>query len=229
MSPIAAALTVSVMPVAALFASRAERLDTRTRGAGGAILVAGGLAALGLMPGADIAWTLLPQVLVGAGLGLSLGALTEAALHGREPLVRHGGWTIAARHLGVVAALALLTPVFAADLEREEDRAAEAVLGRLLDSRLEPSTKLTVALRLARLLDAPQGEVPEVGPAFAETAASPAERPELDRLRARVEDELDRAATSAFERSFLIAALLAAGALPAVLLAPRRRAEEAPA
>ena len=43
-------------------------------------------AALGLLPEAGWAWTLAPQVLVGAGLALSLGALTEAALAGRSPL-----------------------------------------------------------------------------------------------------------------------------------------------
>ncbi len=223
-SPIVAALTVSAMPVAALLAGRIGALDVRARGAAGAILVAGGLAALGLMPGASLAWTVAPQVLVGLGLGLSLAALTEAALRGRDPLVLHGGWTIAARHAGVVAALALLTPIFTADLEREEDRAAEAVLATLLDSDLAAATKLDLGLELATLLDTAEGEVPEVAPAFAEAEPAPGEQPTLDRLEAQVGDELDRAATSAFERSFLIAAVLSLGALLPALLARRRDA-----
>lgn len=221
-SPIAAAVTVSVMPVAALLAGRVRGLSIRARGAAGAILVAGGLAALGLVPGAEIAWTLGPQLLIGLGLGLSLAALTEAALHGRDPLVEHGGWTIAARHAGVVAALALLTPVFTADLERQEDRAAEAALAMLLDSELTPATKISLGLELATLLDTAEGEVPEIAPAFAAARPAPGERATFDRLEAGVADELDRAATAAFERSFLIAAALALGALVPALLARRR-------
>ena len=216
-SPLVAALTVTVMPVAALAAGRFAGLTTRARGAAGAVLVAGGLAALGLLPGAHLAWTVAPQVLVGLGLGLSLAALTEAALRDRAPLSLHGGWTIAARHAGVVAALALLTPVFTADLERQEDRAAEAVLAVLLDSPLGATTKLDLGLELAGLLDTAEGDVPEVAPAFARTQAAPQERPTLQRLQARVEDELDRAATTAFGRSFLIAALLSLGALVPLL------------
>jgi MFS family permease len=221
-SPVVAALTVSVMPVAALLASRARGLGVRARGAAGAVLVAGGLAALGLMPGAQLGWTIVPQVLVGLGLGLSLAALTEAALERRDPLVLHGGWTIAARHAGVVAALALLTPIFTADLERQEDRAAESVLALLLDSPLGVTTKVDLGLELAELLGTAEGEVPEVAPAFAEAQPTPEERPTFAGLEARVEDELDRAATTAFERSFLIAAALSLGALLPLLLTRRR-------
>ena len=224
-SPLVAALTVSVMPVAALAASRIRGLGVRARGAAGAILVAGGLAAMGLMPGAHIGWTLAPQVLVGLGLGLSLAALTETALHGRHALVLHGGWAIAARHAGVVVALAVLTPVFSADLERQEDRAAESVLALLLDSDLTPATKVGLGLELAGLLDTSQGEVPAVAPAFAGAQAAPEEQATLEHLESRVGDQLDRAATTAFERSFLIAGALALGALlPAVLT----RREDAP-
>jgi len=225
-TPVVAALTVSIMPVAALLASRVTGLTVRARGAAGAVLVAGGLAALGLMPGAELGWTVVPQVLVGFGLGLSLAALTEAALHGRDPLVLHGGWTIAARHAGVVAALALLTPIFTADLERQEDRAAESVLALLLDSPLQVTTKLDLGLELAQLLDRAEGEVPEVAPAFAEAQPGPGEEATLDRLEARVEEELDRAAMTAFERSFLIAAALSLRAHLPLLLAPRRDPEE---
>ena len=61
------------------------------------ILIAGGLAALALMPRAGWGWTIPPQLLVGAGLGLTVGGLTELALAGRAEQVVHGGWTIAAR------------------------------------------------------------------------------------------------------------------------------------
>ena len=216
-SPIAAALTVSVMPAAALAASRLA-LPVAT----GPVLLAGGLAALGLLPEAGEEWTIVPQVFVGVGLGVALGPITEAALHGRAPLVVHGGWTLAARHAGVVAALALLTPMFNADLEEQEQRATESVLARLLDSGLDPTTKLDVGLRLADELDSATNEVPEVGPAFAEVQPAPGEAARLERLRDDVAEELDRAATSAFERSFLVAALLSALALVPLLWPVKR-------
>jgi MFS family permease len=204
-SPIAAAVTVSVMPLAALAASR---IRAPAAVAAGPVLVAGGLAALGLVPAAGVAWTIVPQVFVGIGLGVSLGAITAAALRGRTPLVVPGGWTLAARHTGVVAALALLTPMFNADLEEQEERATEAVLARLLDSGLDPATKIGVALRLADELDSATNEVPDVGPAFAAAEPAAGEAARLATLEDDVADELDRAATTAFERSFLVAALL---------------------
>jgi MFS family permease len=216
-SPIAAALTVSVMPAGALLAPRIPLGGARARGAVGAVLVAGGLGALGLMPGAEIGWTVVPQVFIGLGLGLALGPVTEAALHGREPLVRHGGWALAARHGGVVAALAILTPLFTADLTDQERRAKEAVLAHVLDSPLEPTTKLDVGLELAGQLDSSGGQVPDVGAAFDAAQGQAGEAARLGGLEARVGDELDRAATTAFERSFLVGALLTLGALVPLL------------
>ncbi len=222
-SPLTAALTVTVMPIAALAASRVGRgLDERARGAAGAVLVAGGLAALGLLPEAGLGWTIAPQVLVGLGLGLGLDALTEAAVRDRAPLATHGGWTIAARHAGIVVALAVLTPLFSGDLAREEERAEERGLALVLDAPIAPATKLTLGLELAERIDRDEGRVPEVGPAFAAAPpGDPAEAPAYARLEARLDEELDRAATAAFSRSFLVGALLAALAAVPLLLRVR--------
>ncbi len=132
------------MPAAAIAASAgASRLGGRgTRAACGAILIAGGLAALGVLPGSAWWWTIAPQVLVGVGLGLALSALTERALHGRSPQAVHGGWTIAARHAGVVVGLLLLTPIFTTALDRNEDRALRAGAAAVLDSSIPPLDKL---------------------------------------------------------------------------------------
>ena len=229
--PLTAAATVSVMPVAALLAHRiGTGIDARLRGAAGAVLVAGGLAALGLLPRAELGWTVAPQVLIGVGLGLSLGPLTEAALHGRRPQVLHGGWTLAARHAGVVAAIALLTPLFTADLERAETQTQEAVLAHILDSPIEPTTKLSLGLELTGLLDSSLGEVPDPGPAFEAAQPSAEEAVDYAALRREVDEELVRAATSAFERSFLLAAVLALLALvPLMLPAAGGRRRGAPA
>ena len=155
--PAAAGIVVTVMPAAAIASGAvARRLGGRgTRAACGAVLIAGGLAALGVLPGSAWWWTVAPQVLVGIGLGLALSALTERALHGRSPQAVHGGWTIAARHAGVVVGLLLLTPVFTAALDRNEDRALRAGAAAVIDSSIPPLDKLGVAQDVPRSSGAP--------------------------------------------------------------------------
>ncbi len=223
LTPIAAAVAISAMPVAALAAGRlGERADGRARAAAGVILLAGGLAGLALLPSATIAATIAPQILVGVGLALTLAALTESALEGRAPQAIHGGWTIAARHAGVVAGLLVLTPVFTADLEAERADAEQAGTAALLDSRLDPSSKIDLAERLADRL-AEEGErVPVISPAFEPLPSDPEQRAEAVELRSILEDELDRAATHAFSASFGIAAAFALAALVPVALARGR-------
>ena len=102
-SPAVAAVAVTAVPVAALAAGplfRGVRAGTRSEAIAGSVLIAGGLTGLALLPGAELAWTIAPQVLVGLGLGLSVDSLTAAALRDRIPRALHGGWTIAARHAG---------------------------------------------------------------------------------------------------------------------------------
>ena len=89
--------------------------------------MAGGLAALGLLPHAGWGWTIAPQLLVGAGLGLTVTTLTEQALTRRSPQAVHGGWTIASRHAGIVIGLLVLTPVFTHALARNQEEANERV------------------------------------------------------------------------------------------------------
>ena len=110
--------------------------------------------------------TFAPQALVGVGLALTLSALTEAALAGRSPQAIHGGWTIAARHAGVVAGLLVLTPVFTADLETERDRAEQAGTAALLDAPIAPAAKLDLATRIAERIEAEGDKVPILDPAF---------------------------------------------------------------
>ena len=140
-SPAEAALIVTVIPLAALAAgplARAARAGTRSEAVAGAVAVAGGLAALALLPGASAGWTLAPQALVGLGLGLTVDSLTAAALRDRVPRALHGGWTIAARHGGIVAGLLILTPVFTADLRDAREPAQEAIAAQVLDSGCRP-------------------------------------------------------------------------------------------
>jgi hypothetical protein len=227
LSPIAAAAAVTVMPISAIAAAPlASRVPAvASRAAAGVILIAGGLAGLGLLPDASVALTLPPQILVGVGLALTLSALTEAALEGRSPQAIHGGWTIAARHAGVVAGLIVLTPVFTGDLETERAQAEQAGIAALLDSGIDPSSKLGLANRIADQITAEGDKVPDVRPAFAPLPTDPTERAETVALRDQIVDEVERAATHAFSASFLIAAAFALAALIPILLTRRRAGE----
>jgi MFS family permease len=223
MPPISAALVVTAMPLAALLSAPFERrvASPRTRAAAGTLLGAGGVAALGLLPGAGWAWTLAPQLLVGAGLALSLGALTEAAVAGRSPAAFHGGVTIAARHAGVVLGLVLLTPVFVGDLDRQRERATQKGAELVLDAHVDALTKVELASRIAGDIRSRPGRLPDIQRSFASLNASERERPQLRLLERRLNDQLDRAATSSFERSFLFAAVLASLALIPIALTRR--------
>ena len=226
LSPIAAAAVVSALPLAAIAtALLARRTATAgARGAAGAVLVGGGLAALALLPHAGWAWTVPPQVLVGAGLALALSALTERAIADREPQALHGGVTIAARHAGVVIGLVLLTPILVGDLNRQRDAAEQDGVSRLLDAPLPVRTKLELARALGDRLEQTDARIPELGPAFQSVELEPAERPAVADLEHALDDVLDRAVTSAFTRAFLVAAALALLALVPIAAGARSRA-----
>jgi hypothetical protein len=215
--PLAAGLIVTVMPVSAIAAARFLGGITPlwARAASGTILISGGLAALGWLPHAGAIWTVPPQIAVGAGLGLALSALTERALAGRSAQAVHGGWTIAARHAGVVLGLLLLTPIFTADLERNEDDALAAGTSVVLDSRIPPLRKLSVARDVLVAVDAAKEEarIPDV-----REVVDHEDDPDYVELGSDLQDQLDRAVTNAFSRSFLAAAVLGLLALIPILI-----------
>ena len=220
MSPAAAGVVVTVLPVSAI---AVQRLIPAPLGAGmqtatGIVLVSGGLAGLALLPHAGWGWTIAPQLLVGAGLGLALAALTERAVAGRSDQVVHGGWTLAARHAGVVLGLLLLAPVFTAALDRNEQDAERAGTAVVLDSTIPPLDKLGLARDVLDQADGAEGELPDVAAAFADRP----DTQEYRSLESELQDQLDRAVTDAFSGPFLLASLLALAAL--VPLAPTRGA-----
>ena len=168
---------------------------------------------MGWLPKATVLLTLPPQILVGVGLSLVLSALTESALEGRSPQAIHGGWTISARHAGVVIGLLALTPVFTADLAEQRRNAIDAGTAVLLDAKVDPVLKIELAKRIADRLDSERGKVPVIDPAFEPLPTDPGERSDVLTLKSDLQDQLDRAATHAFSASFLIAALLGLAAL----------------
>ena len=223
LTPITAAVVVSATPLAALAGSRLTPLvpSAKARAAAGTIFVCGGLAGLGLLPAANVALTIPPQLLAGLGLALVLSALTETALAGRAPQAIHGGWTISARHAGVVVGLLTLTPVFTADIAEQRREAVDAGTAVILDSRVDPFLKLDLAERLSERLEEERGRVPVVEPIFEPLPGSPGEREAVEEARDDLQDQIDRGATHAFSPSFLIAAAFGLLALLPIGLARR--------
>jgi len=226
-SPAEAALTVTVMPIAALLAGRWARAHEHGLGAAlaGCLLIGGGLAALGLLPDAGPPWTLAPQLAIGTGLGLALAALIGVAVGGADAApqpAQPAAWTIAARHAGIVAGLLILTPIFTADLDAARRPAERAGLARLLDAPLSLGTKIDLARTLGPVIEQAEG-LPDLSGGFDAVDVPANERPALGRLQTDLDDQIDRAGTDAFSRSFLAAAALALLAAEAIMLAARSR------
>ena len=231
-SPAEAALTVTVMPIAALVAGQwARERHGLVPAIAGSILVAGGLAALGLMPGAHAYWSLAPQLAIGLGLGLALATLIGASVGdagagdrdtAAAAVAGPAAWTVAARHAGICLGLLLLTPIFTADLESVRPPAERAGLSHVLDAPLPLAVKIDLAQALEiEVEQAADQELPDLDAAFAAVEASAADRPVVDDLHEELNEELDRGATEAFSRSFLIAALIALLAAGAAFIGAR--------
>jgi len=223
LTPIGAAIVVTAMPLAALLGSRLDPLvpSAKARAAAGAILISGGLGGLAYLPKAEVALTLPPQLLIGIGLALVLSALTETALGGRSPQAIHGGWTISARHAGVVIGLLALTPIFTADIADQRSDAINAGTAVILDSKVNPLLKIDLAQRIESQLEGEKGKVPTIGPAFEPLPSDPDERAAVEGLRDELQEQLNRGATHAFSPSFLLAAIIGLLALIPIGLARR--------
>jgi MFS family permease len=224
MSPAAAGVVVTVMPLTAIVVGRLRppSLGAVQGVACGVILLSGGLATLALLPRAGWWWTIPPQILIGGGLGLTVAGLTELALRGRPDQVVHGGWTLAARHAGVVLGLVLLAPVLTSALDENRDEAIRAGAAIVLDSEIPPLDKLGVAQDVLAEVDRANdaGELPDVDRAF---EGRPDDE-EWSSLLSGLQDQLDRAVTSAFSGPFLLAAALTLCALVPLALTRRRPA-----
>ncbi len=216
-SPLAAAAAVSVLPVAAVLAARVPG-PPRTRAAAGAVLVAGGVLALAALPGASLWWTVLPQVMAGAGLGLALPALSGELLPEDTP--RQMARLLSIRHAGITVALILLAPVAAAELD---DAVAETRLvgtALVLDARLPPLDKLSLAGTLLADLDPvdPRGQLDRsLDRARSEIDAE--DRGAYDALATRADEALVEGVQRAFEPALVVCGVLAL--LAALALVPR--------
>jgi hypothetical protein len=218
-SPLAAAAAVSVLPVAALAASRIGG-PPRVRAAAGATLVGGGVLALASLPTASLWWTVLPQVMAGAGMGLALPALAGELLPERTP--GEAARLLSARHAGITVALALLAPVAAARIDDAVAHGREQGTALVLDAKLPPLDKLSLARSLVGDLDPvdPRGQL-ETALAAARGDVGSGDLPAYDRLATRADEALVAGVDNAFAPAFAICGVLAL--LAAAVLLPRDR------
>jgi MFS family permease len=205
--PFAAALAVSVLPVAAIASSRLPG-DPEIRAVTGCLLVAGGVGCLALLPGASAWWTVIPQVLAGAGMGLALPALSGELIPERT---RHDtARLLSIRHAGIAIALAALAPLISSNLTSTIDTAREQGTAAVLDAKLPPQDKIEIAPDLFGGLntDDPRGELQkEISKAKAGLEGD--EATEMGHLGDTLDDVVTGAVRSAFRPTFIVTSGLA--------------------
>jgi predicted MFS family arabinose efflux permease len=215
--PLAAALAVSIMPIAALAVSRVGG-PAATRAAGGSLLVAAGTASLAFVPTASVAWTVIPQLLVGVGMGLALPAVAGELLP--ESTGRHAAALLSIRHGGIALALILLAPIAQHELNTTLEATKERGAAVVLDAPVDPRIKLDVAPSLA---DSVQSEDPRGGleKAFADHRddVDDDDLDAYDEMQRRADETLVAGVNDGFSTAFLIGGALAL--LAALALATR--------
>ena len=212
--PLEAALAVSVLPVAAMAAARVPG-EPETRASAGCLLVAGGIACLALLPGDSAWWTVVPQLLAGAGMGLALPALAGELLPERTR--RDVARVLSIRHAGIAVALALIAPIVANSLDATIAEARLQGTAALLDAPLDPRDKIEIAPELFSGLetDDPRDQLERSIEAVSGDFEGE-DRAELEALGARLDDVVTGAVRSAFRLAF--AATAAMALLAAVVL-----------
>lgn len=220
--PLAAAATVTVLPLAAL-AGAQVRAEPRSRAVAGALLIGGGVVALAWLPTASVAWTIPPQLLAGVGMGMALPAFAGELLP--ERTAREAARLLTVRHAGIALVLVALAPLIAHRLDVVTERAQEQGVALVLDARLPPQDKLGLA---PALLGGVEAERPRAGlrKALADNGRgySGRQRTTYDTLARRADDVLVSAVGDAFRAAFAIAGGLALLGAAALALGARRRA-----
>ncbi len=224
MSPLAAALTVSVLPAAALVGMRIPG-EPRLRAASGCGLVGAGVLALAFLTSASVAWTLAPMLLAGAGMGLAFTSLVGPLLPEETP--GETALTLAIRHAGITLALVLLAPVTAAQIDGAITDTRERGAALVLDAKLPPLDKVKLANAVTADLD-PEDPRATLRRSLDASAASfgddLARAAVFATLRRRADEVLVRGIDRAFAPAFLIAGALALLGAVAVLPWRDRRA-----
>ena len=223
MTPIATALVVTVMPISAIIAARIfnDVGSVPARAAAGTILLAAGLASLALMPSPEWWWTVPGQIAIGAGIGLTIEALTDAALRGRSSQAIHGGWTLGFRHLGLVLGIVALTPLFTHQLGVQQEKVQQQGMQLLLDSPLPITTRLGLGGELRSLVQGANGRIPNISEVFANAPSDPQQLAAWNALQTSLEQAIRNAGTAAAAWPFLAAAGLVLLALVPIAIGRR--------
>jgi hypothetical protein len=205
--PLAAALAVSVLPIAAIASSRLPG-DPETKAIAGCLLVAGGVGCLALLPGASAWWTVVPQVLAGAGMGIALPALSGELIpeRTRQDTAR----LLSIRHAGIAVALAVLAPLISSNLDSTIDTARLQGTAAVLDAKLPPEKKIEIAPDLFGSVSTedPRGELQkEIDKA--QSGLEGDEAAEMRHLGDRLDDVVTGAVRSAFRPTFIVTSGLA--------------------
>lgn len=221
-SPIRGALIVSVLPVASLIVGRLARsLEDAFASVAGALLLALGLVALALLPRLGAILPLCALAICGAGLGLALPVLSRTALAGAD-LSRSTLRTIGARHLGLVASLALVAPLLSNGLPGAASHAKLQAAKIVLDAPVGLSTKIAVALDLGRAFSHAQaGDLPNLRAPF--DAHGARSNDALADARDKLVGTVGQTGARAFRSSFALCAAFAAAACAVALVGLRRR------
>jgi hypothetical protein len=153
-------------------------------------------------------------------MGLALPALGGELLPERD--ARDAAGLLTLRHVGIAVALAILAPVTAARLDTATRDARERGVALVLDAKISPTQKLSLAPALLRTVDETS---PRAGlrRAVAEHRAelSGDELAEYNRMAARADDTLVDAVGDSFFWAFVITGAFAL--LAAIVLMPRAR------
>jgi predicted MFS family arabinose efflux permease len=205
--PLTAALAVSLVPVAAFVGSRIGG-PGEVRTAIGATLVAAGIGMLAFLPTDQIRWLVVPEVLAGIGMGLSLTPLLEHLVP--ESSSRRRASNVAVRHLGTTLALLVLAPVLAHDLSSATEQAKLRTVALVLDAEIDPVRKLELGPRVAAAVHSenPLASV-RSGEAQARAGIPRDERHGFAELARGLDNVFVGAANDAFRRAFVLAAFFA--------------------
>jgi MFS family permease len=229
LTPLGAAAVVSAIPLSTAAAERLVRGRSAVLlGAAGAVLLALGLVLLALPTHRQVALAVIGLVLCGAGLGLAYPGLTAAALESGGSSTTRAAKTVAARDLGLVIGLLILTPVFVTRLNSVINSQAPVheAEAAVIAAPLSPAVKgPLIGHLLSALKAAGTTNLPDVDPVFAaaEPAAGAADRAQLAILKAKLDAiiaQTQAQLTHSFRRPFAYAAIFALLVLP--LLALRR-------
>ena len=219
--PLAAAVVVSVLPLAAVAGARIRGAPVG-RAAAGSLLVAAGTVCLAFVPTDTLWWVVGPEALAGIGMGLALPALAGDLLP--ERTVRQASALLSTRHLGIAVGLAVLAPVMTSSINGALDSARLHGAALILDARIDPLAKLNIAPQLAGAVNTEQ-PLAGVRKVFRDgaDAISDDQRADWNRLGRRASQTLVASVNDAFSPGYAVGAGLALLAALAVAPWPSRR------